>query len=263
MSAEQLDDETRERHRLLALLALTSQELPPQRRDSRDLHDYLDTNVEAFDALVAQHRARAAQSATKTRFAWRLAAGIAAVGVLTALVVTMMPGREMPLQLAVERSYAELAERAGAVEPGSEATQLPAQLGFSSAQRASAASKSFAAGIAAGEARLARSRAAVGEQQDDDTYYLLGQWNVLLATAIHSEQPASFWLAQREFGRRLVGQLNAASTQNEQVVSHLRKLDAVLAVLATQGRSGRAEHELAKEVQLFRAHLAPGIDQPH
>ena len=262
MSAEPLDDETHERQRLLALLALTSQELPHERRGSRDLHDYLDTNVEAFDALVAQHRARTAQSAMKTRFAWRLAAGIAAVGVLTALVVTMMPSREAPLQLALERSYAEIADRAGATEPSSQADLPPGQLGFSSAQRASAASKSFAAGVAAGEARLARAQASTADRRNDDTYYILGQWNALLAIAVRSEQPASFWLAQRELGRRLVEEMNVASALDEQAVSHLRRLDAVLAVLASQGRSGRAEYELAKEVQLFRAHLAPGNDQP-
>ena len=267
MSAEQLDDETRERQRLLALLALTSQELPRAPRDSRNLHDYLDANVEEFEALVAQHRAdKAAQSATKTRFAVRLAASIAAVGVLTAIALTLMPSREAPLHVALDRSYGDLADRIGPTaldQPSSPRTQQPGQLGFSSAQRASAASRSFAAGVADGEARLAQSRASDTERHSEGEYYILGQWNALLSVAVRSEQPASFWLAQRDLGRRLVEELNAASGVDEQAVSHLQRLDAVLAVLASQGRSGRAEYELAKEAQLFRAHLAPGVEQTH
>ncbi len=249
-SAGQLDGETRERQRLLALLALTSQELPHKRRDSHNLHDYLDANGEAFDALIAQHRIdKAAHSATRARFVMRLAASIAAVGVLTAIVLTILASREEPLQAAIDRSYDELTASAS-VDPGSPGTQAPAQLGFSSPQRASVASKSFAAGVADGEARLAKAR--VVEREKENSYYILGQWNVLLSVAVRSEQPASFWLAQREVGRRLAEEL-----QDEPAVAHLRKLDAMLAVLASQGRSGRAEYELAKEVQLFRAHLAP------
>lgn len=251
MSTEHLDDETRERQRLLGLLTLTSQELPRAPRDSRALHDYLDANVEAFETLVARHRAdKAAQSATKTRFAARLAASIAAVAVLTALVLTMMVGRDEPLQVALDRSYAELASTP-LVEPSSPSAQAAAPLGFSSAQRASAASRSFAAGVAVGEARLAQSR--VVERQNEDSYYFLGQWNVLLSVAVRSEQRADFWLAQREFGRRLAEEL-----KDEPAAAHLRRLDAVLAILGSQAKSGRAEYELAKEVQLFRAYLTPG-----
>ncbi len=254
-SAEQLDAETRERQRLLALLALTSQELPHQRRDSHSLHDYLDTDGEAFDALIAQHRRdKAAQSATRARFVMRLAASIAAVGVLTAIVLTILASREEPLHAAIDRSYDELTVSA-LVEPGAQGIQAPpAQLGFSSPQRASVASRSFSAGVADGEARLAKAQ--VVEREKENSYYILGQWNVLLSVAVRSEQPASFWLAQREMGRRL-----AAELQDEPAVAHLRKLDAMLAVLASQGRSGRAEYELAKEVQLFRAHLAPAARQ--
>src|SRR5688500_14461790 len=113
MSAEQLDDETRERQRLLGLLALSSQELPRAPRDSRALHAYLDANVDAFDALIARHRAdKAAQSATRSRFAMRLAASFAAVAVLTAVVLTMRMSREEPLQAVLDRSYVELATAA-------------------------------------------------------------------------------------------------------------------------------------------------------
>ena len=110
MRAEELEA-TRERQRLLALLALTSQELPRKQRDSRELHDYLDANVEAFEALITKHRAaRTAQGATKARFpVWRLAASIAAVGVLTAIVLTMLSNREGTLQAALDRGYAQLA----------------------------------------------------------------------------------------------------------------------------------------------------------
>jgi hypothetical protein len=252
MSAEQLDDKTRERQRLLALLALTSQEMPRSHPDSRELHDYLDADVEAFEALVARYRAeKSAQSATKTRFVARLAAGIAAVAVLTAIVLTMLASREEPLQAALDRSYAQLAP-ATLVEPSLPSSQAAAPLGFSSAQRASVASRSFAAGVAVGEARLTQS--GVVERQNEDSYYILGQWNVLLSAAVRSEQPANFWLAQRELGRRLAGEL-----KDEPAASHLRRLDAVLAILASQGKSGRAEHELAKEVQLFRAYLTSGV----
>jgi hypothetical protein len=264
MRAEELEA-TRERQRLLALLALTSQELPRKQRDSRELHDYLDANVEAFEALITKHRAaRTAQGATKARFpVWRLAASIAAVGVLTAIVLTMLSNREGTLQAALDRGYAQLAER-NAIPPTVEANSqgAPAQLGFSSAQRATAASKSFAAGVAEGEARLARS--AASERDKEDSFYILGQWNALLAAAVRSEQPVSFWLAQRELGQRLVKELSAASEVDEQAVAHLQKLDAMLAVLADKaasgGRSGRTEYELAKELQLFRSHLAPGGD---
>ena len=264
MRAEELEA-TRERQRLLALLALTSQELPHKQRDSRELHDYLDANVEAFEALITKHRAaRTAQRVTKARFpVWRLAASIAAVGVLTAIVLTMLSNREGALQAALDRGYAQLAER-NATPPTVEANSqgAPAQLGFSSAQRATAASKSFAAGVAEGEARLARS--AASERDKEDSFYILGQWNALLAAAVRSEQPVSFWLAQRELGQRLVKELSAGSEVDEQAVSHLRKLDAMLAVLADKagsgGRSGRTEYELSKELQLFRSHLAPGGD---
>jgi hypothetical protein len=265
-SAEKLD-EVHERQRLLALLALTSQELPHTQRDSRGLHDYLDANVEAFEALIVQHRAdRAAQSARKTRFAMRLAASIAAFAILTAIVLTVLPGREEPLQVALDRSYAELADRigaAGSVESGSSNASMPAQLGFSSAQRASAASSSFAAGVADGKARLTQSNAFVAQRQSDDRYYILGQWNVLLSAAVRGEQPAAFWVAQREFGRRLVTELDEASGVDEQAVSHLQKLDTMLAALAARGSSARTAYELAKEVELFRAQLAPGVDRAH
>lgn len=247
MSAEHLDDETRERQQLLALLALNSQELPRATRDSRDLHDYLDSNAEAFDALVARHRAEKA-ARSKARFVMRLAASFAAVAVLTAIVLTMRMSQEESLQAALDRSYAQLAATTS-VEPTSQ-TARPAALGFSSAQRASAASTAFAAGIAEGEARLALSRDV--EPRNEESYYILGQWNVLLAAAVRSEQTGAFWLAQREFGRRLVEKLS-----EEPAASHLHRVDALLATLATQGKSGRAQYELSKEVQLFRAHLAP------
>jgi hypothetical protein len=254
---------THERQRLLALLALTSQELPRKQPDSHELHDYLDANAEAFEALITRHRAaKTVQAATKARFPlWRLAAGIAAVGVLTAIALTMLSNRDGTLQAALDRGYAQLAERnatPASVEANSQAAT--ARLGFSSAQRATAASKSFAAGVAQGEARLARSAAA--ERDKEDSFYILGQWNVLLAAAVRSEQPVSFWLAQRELGQRLVKELSAASEVDEQAVAHLQKLDAMLAVLADKaasgGRSGRTEYELAKELQLFRSHLATG-----
>ena len=255
MSAEQLDDETRERQRLLGLLALNSQELPRAPRDSRSPHDYLDANVDAFDALIARHRAdKAAQSAMRSRFAMRLAASFAAVAVLTAIVLTMRMSREEPLQAVLDRSYAELAAAASR-EPSSPSAQASVPLGFSSAQRASVASRAFAAGVAEGEARLNKARVVPSEGEDG--YYMLGQWNALLSVAVRSEQPVTCWLTQRELGRRLVEEL-----KDEPAASHLRRLDAVLAILASKGRSGRAEYELAKEVQLFRAHLAPGIDQP-
>ena len=262
MSAEQLDDETREQQRLLALLALTSRELPRNRPETRTFHDHMDADDEAFEALVAQYRAGKLASASKVSFRMRIAAGIAAVGVLATLLLMTMWNRETPLQAALDRSYAELVDRideAALTNPTSPRTQ-PGQLGFSSAQRASAASRSFAAGIAQGEARLSRSQTPVAGRQSRDSYYILGQWSVLLSAAARTEQPPSFWLAQRDLGRMLAEGLNEAGA-SEQALSHVRKLETLLAVLAN-GNSARTEYELTKELALFRAHFAPSTEQP-
>ena len=275
--------EERDEERLMVLLALNSQALPerhahakdPQEMSADELHAYLDADPAAFGEFLRRHRPaldapRAGQHGRSWRDALRgwgapfsryaLAFGIA--GLCAVAIVLVLRSDERPTRLAeLGRGYEEL-------RAGIDARSLPtiatdggneARLGFAPLPGATtAAAASFALGIGAGRERLMSGRDAGAVDVTNEPFFILGQWNVLLAAACESQQPLTpaFWRNQRSRLQPLIVELKQNARADAALTAHLQRVDASLARLA-QRYSPRRAFELGEELRLFRAQLMP------
>lgn len=276
MNAAGSNEGTRDEDRMMALLALTSQDLPPRPKTSQReaLHDYLDANPAAFEQFLKQPRN---QPMPKAWLGWfdtlqlrpmrcALALGVAALCAI--LIARPLLDERGALIAGLDAGYAELATHADptSLNELSLATDSHAQLGFSPLPANSQVSESFVSGLSGGEQRLAAARQELpthssGLLEDDESrYYALGEWNVLLSAAAHvdSALPATFWQSQMEFHERLSESLADDRNLDPMVVAHMRRTGELLASLSQQNGSRRTAHELAEELRLFRGHHGRG-----
>jgi hypothetical protein len=211
--------------RLMALLALNSQELPQDpgvsQSDVRDLdpdqlsvaqlealHAHLDANPEAFERFLRTHRTASPLSVTATpalrsqRDPWwqrwldfamplqpryALAASVALI--CAGVLAWALLAREPSPTAVVDSGYAELS----AVMDAATAASIQAQgnegftkFGFSP-RVATDVANSFAEGVREGERRFAAGATTATRASGNSTSeYALGEWNVLLWTASES-----------------------------------------------------------------------------
>jgi hypothetical protein len=276
MNAAGSNESTRDEDRMMALLALTSQDLPAAGKTSQReaLHDYLDANPAAFEQFLKKHRNQP-PAQKKTWLGWfdalqlrpmryALALGIASLCAI--LIARPLLDEGGALVAGLDAGYAELATHAdpASLERHSLASDRDAQFGFSPQPADSQVVDSFVAGLAGGEQRLAAARRALPTassrllEDDESRYYALGEWNVLLSAAAHVESglPATFWQSQLEFHGRLSEALADDRDSDPMIAAHMRRTGEHLSRLSRQSDSRRTAHELSEELRLFRGHLA-------
>ncbi len=275
MNAAESNEATRDEERMMALLALTSQELPAAGKGSQReaLHDYLDANPAAFEQFLKKHRDQ--PPAQKTWRSWfgalqlrpmRYALAIGIASLCAILIARPFLDEGGALVAGLDAGYAELATHADAasLEQLSLAADRDAQFGFSPQPADSQRVESFVAGLAGGEQRLSSARKALPTassrllEDDESRYYALGEWNVLLSAAAHVESglPATFWQSQLEFHGRLSEALADDRDSDPMIAAHMRRTGEHLSRLSRQSDSRRTAHELSEELRLFRGHLA-------
>jgi hypothetical protein len=280
-----------EEERLMALLALDTQELPergsspPHDLAALDgkamtsaqisqLHAYLDAHPEAFEEVLRQRAAMTHRNASAAR-SWReqlanwlmpvprYAIALGASAVFTALVSLMWIDNPSRLGESVDLAYVELSERAPAqalVDIAEAQSQAEARLGFSgSAQPTDAAAAFFVEGFEAGRQRLLEpGETSAQTATANEAMYVLGQWNALLWTASQLPEPLSteFWSAQREHFQEFSSDVRRQRRVDPVVIVHVQRIEALLAQLS-QRNTARPLHELSQELQLFRARFVP------
>jgi hypothetical protein len=221
MTEHRIDNDNREpdrEDRFMALLALTSQELPASQSgpapdiDNLDLdrlspeeiaavHDYLDAHPEAFERFLARERvARDAQPVKPTRaapaprrslgwFDWllggptprRYAFALGAAALCAVLIVGYWRADRSALSRAVEHGYAALDRNTvGAARLALPWEERDGTFGFSRPGVTNDPEQlSFGAGLIAGRERLESPGVTVTVAYVSPVYFALGEWNVL------------------------------------------------------------------------------------
>lgn len=284
--------ETNNEYRLMALLALTSQELPERsdsdvrlpelsaaarREDSLALYRQLDSDPAALEDFLQRElaRIRAARQTTTVSLAarcaqWvrdsfaspaRMAVSLGAAALVAILVVQFSARDGMVVK--VEQSFA-----AQAIEASKSAATSPlvlpweqprATFGFSTATgNESRGSIAFAKGLLRARERLNSEHGAAASSSTPASYFALGEWNALLWSVARAEQPAptEFWRVQQA----LAGEFTAksyASDENSVILSHLNNVRGLLEPLAKGENSLRTQRLLADELLSFRERFAP------
>jgi hypothetical protein len=290
MTAEQTTHEPSEEDRLMALLALTSQELPERPRTDVDwtgadpdrlspaqlraLHDQLDADPAAFETFLRRRRERRADpipsalTASERAPFWRrwlavfqppqlryaLALGLVVLGV--AFVFTAAIDQPSSLSAALDRGYRDLHGHGPPALDVLSATEEAgrARLGFAPPGAASVEAQAFAAGLESGRRRLVAARdAARATREAGSVYFELGEWHVLLAAASVTDPllAPAFWREQLAVHRELARSL----TDDAATRAHLARIADLLAPLTQSERRARAAHALSSELRLFREQL--------
>lgn len=266
--------------RYIALLALTSQELPATDQGAQQgqeaLFDRLDADPAALEGYIGRERrgsktnVRGAESGptlldrlrewfTVPSVRYAAAFGIAA---LVSLTLVLQFTRGGGLVDDVERTYAGIV-----LKPTQAALILPWErpreaLGFSANGESSPASIDYARGLLRGKQRLlaAPSDTASAESADKimSDIAALGEWNVLLWAASESTTPQSteFWRSQSAV-QRLLAAGSYDSESRAAISAHLDRVAVHLDILSSGQNSLRSARRLADELLLFREQFAP------
>ena len=297
MSESSPKPELNNEYRYMALLALTSQQLPEQKSvtDSKDgdmsqttksesLYEQLDSDPAALESFLRRHavapRVRKTIEAESfvtslirqfSQFfvpsAVRYASAIGAVAVVAFATYFVQRPDSTALIDDIEGSYASVR-----FEPqGSPLGELllpwerpPATVGFlSDATNDSPANIGFAMGLLKGRNTLAMlsgaSSTPITANDEPLSYIALGEWNVLLWAVSTSAQPqsAEFWLAQQQLSTALASVSYDDAVAETQIATHLTKVDSILIALAHGESPARNARTLADELMLFREQFAP------
>jgi hypothetical protein len=269
--------------RLMALLALTAQELPDappaaavvaataeqsneayfQRLDADPaaLETYLRKGMRKPNSIAAQS---SLQRMLQSLSAWLAPPQVryaAAFGVmLIAGVLTMWNWSGHSMLDDVERSYSNVVLAANETLLLPWEQRSPVQGFTPTTGNDSPAGHSFAQGLVRARAKLTgraddmRSLRAVAELEN---YVALGEWNALVWTAAQStsEQGANFWGAQASLARKLRAALR--DTDNVQAISvHMTIVEPLLDEMA-RAPNPRTARQLAAELARFREAFAP------
>jgi hypothetical protein len=296
MSVSMGKPELNNEHRFMALLALTSQQLPEVRpadnsqgggmnsesSKAATSFEQLDADPAALESFLRRHAATPRPARRESRyasafetftasladlFAPRAVRYVAAVSVaaVAALLITQTVQRsEMPsLRAGVEHSYAA-AQFDSARSPLSALVlpweRPPSSVGFSPGiATGSRASVEFAQGLVDGRQRLMASGGAVqGSSANDSVYALLGEWNVVLWAIGESgqAQSAEWWRSQLQVSDAFAAHAYDDAAA-ERITAHLATVRGILMALSNGENPARNARALADELLLFREQFAP------
>jgi hypothetical protein len=297
MSESSTKPELNNEYRYMALLALTSQQLPEQKlvTDSKDgdmsqttksesLYEQLDSDPAALESFLRRHasaprmrktiEAESFVASLVRQFAQffapsaiRYASAIGAVAVVAFAAYLAQRPDATSLMRDIESSYASVRfepQRSPLGELLLPWERPPATVGFlSDATNDSQANISFAQGLLKGRNTLATLSGApstpIISSDQPLPYVALGEWNVLLWAVSTSgqSQSAEFWLAQQQLSDALAAASYDDAIAGAQIAAHLTKVDAILLALARGESPARNARALADELMVFREQFAP------
>lgn len=276
-------------HRLMALLALTVQELPggvdsasraaasdaptaavgfdALDADPAQLEDYLRRGMRPSRAAIESpsYGRRTLDNAFTVVLSWLtpVRTGVVAtlsVALIAASVLWWRSGEQESLADVVAQSYSVIEA------PTDMTLVLPWErsadtLGFApTAGNDTPAGRAFARGLLRGRARLAEqtpaSEASARASGESSKYEALGEWNVLLwASSQSADASTGFWNQQADVARR-IARARFASDDAQAIEDHLATVTPMLIELAG-GDSTRTKRRLADELTRFREAFAP------
>jgi hypothetical protein len=282
-------------HRYMALLALTSQELPARSVGDSDsdgenvskpssepqaFYERLDADPQALESFLRHERSHArARVATQHKLSthkhsrWTALfdqvarvfaiapiryATVLGVAIASLLIVIQVANKDRLNEL-VEQSYADVKfepNRWSVTEPTLPWERPQASQGFAPAEsNNSVAAIEFAQGLIRGREFLIASSV----RNKESPYYALGEWNVLLWAACDSAQPLSpeFWRRQRAVASKLSATSFPERDSAEAVTAHLRNVSGFIDALVEGRNSARTAKALAGELLRFREQFAP------
>jgi hypothetical protein len=276
-----------EEERLMALLALTVQELPHGSRaaaamsaplEAADVDSFrrLDTDPVALEAYLRKGMRVQQQSQPIAASLWRplmqelgnffapprvrFATAFGAM-LLTGLLVLWQSNTRSMLD-AVQQSYAAVPLTMPAdalILPWEQRT--PVQSFTPTTGNDTLAGIAFAQGLLRGQARVAGNATMQPPRSMRlvENYVALGEWNVLLWAAAESsgDRSADFWRAQLNLARKL-GAVFEATDDATVIAMHLTTAETLLVELAS-APNPRTARRLASELTRFREAFAPHV----
>jgi hypothetical protein len=267
--------ETDNERRYLALLALTSQELPrkppanfmwtPAQQAAvanEFFFERLDIDPAALETFVAQELARMKSPKQKSSLRERWSATFTqkryavAFGVIAAVAILTVQLTSNSLLENIEQSFATLPSQSTPLILPWE--QPRPALGFATTPaNESRGAIAFARGLLRGKGKLSGSSVGASAAGALRNYVALGEWNVLLWSACQADSLSlTFWRTQS----KIAGDLASASYSSEDramIVAHVAKATRLLEPLTRGDNVKRAQRALADELTLFREQFAP------
>jgi len=271
-------------HRLMALIALTTQALPDGRltqsvvgvvsaaEETATRFDELDADPVRLEAYLRRGMHPPLVQATRMTFwkqmanlasSWVAPARLAYVAAFGAAVIaafiTLWHAKEPDsLSRNIAASYREVEW-----SMSNEALVLPWErgaqaLGFApSVGNDTPAGREFAHGLLRGRSRLTEAR-VVDLPETTTEYGALGEWNVLLwgASQSYARVPVEFWREQVELMRRFE-QASYAAEDQVSIAEHIDRIRPLLVELGGNSGSARVARSLADELTRFREAFAP------